>query len=174
MLRRNLLVLSVVLVFVVALSACGSSQDTDIVTDPEPQVEAEPETETMDDTQEGDGSGMEVEPEPIPQLEPVFFDYDKSTLGADAKRALQKNADQLKSASSVSVTIEGHCDERGTNAYNLALGEKRAKAAMQYLKSLGVSTSMRTVSYGEERPFASGSNESAWAKNRRAHFVVNS
>jgi peptidoglycan-associated lipoprotein len=76
--------------------------------------------------------------------------------------------------STVNITIEGHCDERGTKAYNLALGEKRANAAKEYLVALGVSGSrIATVSYGKERPFDPGHDEAAWAKNRRAHFVVN-
>ncbi len=171
MVSRNLLLISLVLVFALALTACGSKQATDV---PDEPIDADIEEPVVaDEPDESDVTDVEVEPEPMPVLEDVFFDYDQSKLSGAAKRALSSNADQLKTAS-VSITIEGHCDERGTNAYNLALGEKRAKAAMEYLRSLGVSASMKTVSYGEERPFSSGSNESAWSKNRRAHFVINS
>ena len=174
MLRRNLLVYSLVFVMALALVACGG-QDTDVSQDPETDPPVEDRTATEPDVSENDMNDNEVESEPVPVLEPVFFDYDKHNLSSSAKATLSRNADQLKSATSYSITIEGHCDERGTNAYNLALGEKRAKAAMEYLRSLGVSVSrIQTVSYGEERPFASGSSESAWSKNRRAHFVVNS
>ncbi len=107
-----------------------------------------------------------------PMCEDVFFDYDKYSLKAEAKATLEMNAKALK-AQSVPVIIEGHCDERGTEDYNMALGEKRAKAAMDYLVSLGVSAGTITViSYGESRPFDPGKGEAAWAKNRRAHFVT--
>jgi peptidoglycan-associated lipoprotein len=99
--------------------------------------------------------------------------YDSAKLNGDAKRMLESNANQIKDASSANITIEGHCDERGTIAYNLALGERRAKTAKDYLVSLGVSASrVKVISYGKERPFVTGHDESAWSKNRRAHFVV--
>ena len=172
--RRSLLIYSLILVFVVALSACGKKQTTDLPeTDPEVTEVTEVDTEPEVDESEMDMG--EVDTEPMPVLEDVFYAFDKATLSSEAKRTLENNADQLKSAPSVMISIEGHCDERGTNAYNLALGEKRAKAAKDYLRSLGVAASqIKTVSYGEERPFASGSNEAAWAKNRRAHFVIKS
>ena len=103
----------------------------------------------------------------------IYFDFDKSDLRADAREGLQSNASYLKSNSSVQVTIEGNCDERGSNEYNLALGKRRAEAAYKYLVDLGVESSrMNTVSYGEEKPAAEGHNELAWAKNRRDEFKV--
>lgn len=106
-------------------------------------------------------------------LKPAFFDYDSSELTAEAQRALNDNAGLLKQYSSWTVTIEGHCDERGTAEYNLALGERRAVAARTYLMSLGVPADrLRTVSYGKEFPFDPGHEETAYAKNRRAHFVI--
>jgi peptidoglycan-associated lipoprotein len=106
-------------------------------------------------------------------LQPGFFDYDSAELSADARAAITANAAILKKYPTWAVTIEGHCDERGTAEYNLALGERRAVAAQAYLVSLGVSPSrLRTVSYGKEFPFDPASNEAAWAKNRRAHFVI--
>jgi peptidoglycan-associated lipoprotein len=106
-------------------------------------------------------------------LKDAFFDYDKSDLRDDARAMLAANADWLKKFPTVQVLIEGHCDERGTSAYNLALGDRRANAARDYLASLGVdATRMKTVSYGKERPICSDSNEGCWQRNRRAAFVI--
>jgi peptidoglycan-associated lipoprotein len=106
-------------------------------------------------------------------LAPVFFDYDSSELNATAQAALDANAAVLKRNTSWSITIEGHCDERGPAEYNLALGERRAVAARTYLVALGIAADrLRTVSYGKEFPFDPGHDESAYAKNRRAHFVI--
>ncbi|EME68163.1 outer membrane protein [Paramagnetospirillum caucaseum] len=104
----------------------------------------------------------------------VFFDFDKSTLRADAKATLDKQAAWLKAYPNYSMTIEGHADERGTREYNLALGEKRANSVAQYLKSAGVAAArVKIVSYGKERPVALGSNEAAWSQNRRGVTVLN-
>lgn len=98
----------------------------------------------------------------------VFFDFDKSSLKPEAQTVLQRQAAWLKSNPSVRVTIEGHCDERGTREYNLALGERRANAVKDYLTALGIDRSrVKTISYGKERPVAMGSNAAAWAQNRR-------
>ncbi len=106
-------------------------------------------------------------------LKPAFFDYDKADLRADARDVLTANANWLRKHPTVAFTIEGHCDERGTAQYNLALGDRRANAAKEYLVSLGIEAGrIKTVSYGKERPFATAHDEDAWAKNRRAHFVV--
>jgi peptidoglycan-associated lipoprotein len=103
----------------------------------------------------------------------VYFGYDSAELSAEARAALDANAAVLKKYSAWTVTIEGHCDERGTAEYNLALGERRATAAQSYLVALGVPASrVKTVSYGKEFPFDPGHDEAAWAKNRRAHFVI--
>lgn len=106
-------------------------------------------------------------------LKPAYYDYDSSELSAEAQKALTENAAVLKQYPGWTVTIEGHCDERGTAEYNLALGERRAVAAHAYLVSLGVAADrLRTVSYGKEFPFDPGHDEPAYAKNRRAHFVI--
>jgi peptidoglycan-associated lipoprotein len=106
-------------------------------------------------------------------LSPVFFELDSSDLSPAAQKALDANAALLKKYPSWAITIEGHCDERGTAEYNLALGERRAIAARAYLVSLGIAAErLRTVSYGKEFPFAPGHDEAAWSKNRRAHFVI--
>ena len=98
----------------------------------------------------------------------VFFGYDKSNIMSEAQTVLQRQAAWLKKYPSVRVSIEGHCDERGTREYNLALGERRANAVKDYLTALGIDRSrVKTISYGKERPVALGSNEAAWAQNRR-------
>lgn len=106
-------------------------------------------------------------------LKPAFFELDSSELSAEAQRALTDNATLMKSNPAWTVSIEGHCDERGTPEYNLALGERRAIAARAYLISLGIPESrLRTVSYGKEFPFDPGHDDAAYSKNRRAHFVI--
>jgi peptidoglycan-associated lipoprotein len=106
-------------------------------------------------------------------LKPVFFEYDSSEIAGDARGILDANALVLKKYPSWTITIEGHCDERGTAEYNLALGERRAVASRAYLVSLGISADrLRTVSYGKEFPFEPGHDENAYVKNRRAHFVI--
>jgi len=105
-------------------------------------------------------------------LQDVLFDYDKYDIRADARPALDSAAAFLKKNMNSDVLIEGHCDERGTNEYNLALGEKRAKAVKDYLTSLGIAPARMTVmTYGEEKPVCTEHNETCWQKNRRAHFV---
>jgi peptidoglycan-associated lipoprotein len=103
----------------------------------------------------------------------AFFEFDASTLSASAQEALQTSARWLQSNAAYRVRIEGHCDERGTTQYNLALGERRASRAADYLATLGIDRSrIETVSYGEEHPFETGSDEAAWSQNRRAHLVL--
>ena len=104
----------------------------------------------------------------------VFFGYDSSDLDSDALELLQDQVAWLKQNADVSVTIEGHCDERGTREYNLALGEKRAQAVKNYLIGLGINPDrVSTISYGKERPAVVGSNDGAWAQNRRSVTLVN-
>ena len=108
-------------------------------------------------------------------FQPVFYLLDSSELDQAGQQALNANAEVLRKYPTWIITIEGHCDERGTAEYNLALGERRALAAKTYLVSLGIPTErLRTVSYGKEFPFDPGHDEAAWSKNRRAHFVVTS
>ncbi len=108
-------------------------------------------------------------------FQPVFYALDSSELDQAGQQALNANAEVLRKYATWVITIEGHCDERGTAEYNLALGERRALAAKTYLVSLGIPTErLRTVSYGKEFPFDPGHDEAAWSKNRRAHFVVTS
>ena len=101
----------------------------------------------------------------------IQFDFDQFTLSSEARQVLGANAKYLKAMSAVKVVIEGHCDERGSDEYNLALGESRALAAKNYLVSLGVSAKrLSVISYGEEKALVDASNENAWAQNRRAEF----
>jgi len=106
-------------------------------------------------------------------LQDVFFDYDKSTLRDEGRAALQKNTEWLKRWGSTRITIEGHCDSRGTAEYNLALGERRAAATRDYLVSLGIPADrVMAVSKGKEQPFCFQENEDCWQQNRRGHFIV--
>jgi peptidoglycan-associated lipoprotein len=116
---------------------------------------------------------VEYGPERGGPLQDIHFDYDSFDLTSEARETLRTNTNWLQSNSQARVEIEGHCDERGTAEYNLALGAKRAKAARDYLVSLGVSPErLSTISYGEELPLCRESTESCWAENRRAHFLV--
>jgi len=105
--------------------------------------------------------------------EDVYFEFDKSTLDSMSQDILSRKADWMRDNSDVVVSVEGHCDERGTNEYNLALGERRAESVKSFLVDLGIDAyRISTVSYGEERPVDTGHNEEAWAKNRRAHCLI--
>jgi peptidoglycan-associated lipoprotein len=108
----------------------------------------------------------------ISRLSTVNYDYDSSTLSSDSRRRLAENAEWIKGNMKATVQIEGHCDSRGSVEYNLALGERRAKSVKNYLVSLGIDSKRLTIiSYGEEKPIATGESEDAYAKNRRANFV---
>jgi peptidoglycan-associated lipoprotein len=109
----------------------------------------------------------------VAALKDVFFEFDKYDIRPEDAKTLDANASWLKQNADNLVLIEGHCDERGTNEYNLALGERRAKATMNYLVSQGIQANRITIiSYGEERPICNEKNDSCWSKNRRAHFLV--
>lgn len=107
--------------------------------------------------------------EKLPELKTVYFEFDKSELTADAREFLKENAEYMKSNSGLTFLVEGHCDERGTVEYNLALGQRRAAVVRQYYGKLGVPmTNIGTISYGSEKPIVPGTGEDVWAKNRRA------
>lgn len=162
------------------LTTSGCARKT-AVTVPVPAIET-PQAEVPAGGE--DSSGAEVQSEPVAapssatlstldgrSLETVYFDYNAFTLSAEARQAIARNATRLKANPTVKITVEGHCDERGSDEYNLALGERRALAVKGYLVALGVSENhVTTVSYGEERPAVAGHDESAWAKNRRSEF----
>ncbi len=135
---------------------------TEPVNEPVPSVEVT--EELPEDIQELNRRGY---------LKDVFFDTDRYDLKPEAREILAANAAWLQKAPTVKILVEGHCDERNTREYNLALGERRANAVRDYLVFLGVAPErIETISYGEERPFALGHDESAWRLNRRAHFVI--
>ena len=114
-----------------------------------------------------------VTPSANVDLQPAFFDLDSDVLREDARAALDKDARALRENATIAVTIEGHCDERGTAEYNQALGERRAQAAKDYLVAAGIADSrLKIVSYGKERPFAEGHDEASWQQNRRAHLTI--
>lgn len=145
--------------------ACGPAWTPD--EREEPLVAAAPATAAVAESREE----MVVKDE-FPD-EDIYFDYDKSGLLSDAQDNLRAKAEWLMAHPDVSAIIEGHCDERGTNEYNIALGDRRAASAKSFLVDIGVADSrLTTISYGEEKPVVPESNEEAWAKNRRVHFVI--
>lgn len=110
----------------------------------------------------------------LKDMRDAYFDYDSAAIRPDAREALQKSADFLKNYPSAHATVEGHCDERGSTEYNIALGDRRSGAVKQYLVSLGVPTNqVATTSWGKEKPFCSQANETCWQQNRRGHFTLN-
>jgi peptidoglycan-associated lipoprotein len=177
--RRVLFAVLAVLVVALVLSfGCAKKKVTPTQELPPPPTEAAPAEEVVE---------PEVQPEEVPepvqeetleervaaQLQDVFFAFDDYSLTEEARTSLAHNAKVLAENSSVNILIEGHCDERGTVEYNLALGEKRALSAKNYLVNYGLNPARTSIiSYGKERPFDPGHDEQAWAKNRRAHFIL--
>jgi len=165
----------IVLVLVVALSGCACMKkgkgQTETVTAPPAVVEQEPSPEVI----AAELAALLKEAQAEGALMPIYFDYDKSNLKAEGKNNLDKTADWLAKKPTVNIRTEGNCDERGTNEYNMALGERRANTAKEYLVKLGVSAArLETVSLGEEKPLDPGHSEAAWAKNRRDDFMPTS
>lgn len=137
---------------------------------PDADFPKEPDTSTAEPEDIGELNRMAQE---RGWIRDAMFPFDSSTLDPDAQAALRDSATWLRAHTEYGLQVQGHCDERGTEQYNLALGDRRASTAAQFLEASGVDTSrIRTVSYGEERPFAEGSTEEAWAQNRRAHLVL--
>lgn len=157
------------LCLIVALAACSKK---DVVQD-EPAFGASGDGVTAPSNESVGTEGAGDAGTPSGDLRTAFFAYDSYALRGDAREALKYNANWLKEHPSATIQIEGHCDERGTTEYNLALGERRANAAKDYMQKLGIEANRITViSYGEERPSDPGHDESAWSKNRRAAFVT--
>lgn len=156
------------LLFTIASTGCGKKQvNTDDRDRTAPPVVEEPTEDTTDDAEMARQAAMNA----IGAM--IFFDFDRSDLREDARSTLQRKAEALREFPEVDVRIEGHADERGTIEYNLALGERRADSARRYLIDLGIDPDrLTTVSYGEERPMTPGSNEAAWADNRRDEFIA--
>ena len=155
--------LFVVMSLFVLLASCAKKP---IVKPPE-EVPAPPVVEAKEEPT------VRAEWETIPEVRMVHFDFDKSEIRADAREILKKNAEYLKENRDIKVLVEGHCDERGTVEYNLALGQRRAMAVRDYYGRLGIALArIATISYGEEKPLDPASNEDAWAKNRRAETKI--
>ena len=153
------------LVLALALSACAKKQVTPVEEPPPPPPIVE----------------QQVTPPPAPEvvaekpvaLEDVYFDFDRYNVKDEYKATLTRNAELLMANAGTRILVEGHCDERGTNEYNMALGEKRAKAVVDFYTSYGIAASRITwISYGEEKPFATGHDEASWTENPRAHMIV--
>lgn len=176
--------LALVSVLVVGAYGCSSKPKPVAVTDtgassgtsskiPEDTVNVEGGTKGFGEKGVESGAGTKGSTADSGYLRDVFFDFDRFDVRDDQRSMLQQDAELLRKKTTTKVTIEGHCDERGTAQYNLALGEKRAHTVKDYLTSLGVdSTRITVISLGKERPFAAGHDEDAWSKNRRAHFVI--
>lgn len=158
------------------LAACESSSTTDGMTkvDAGPGQQANAPAGYPNSGANGQGLGQDGNQSlQVEAGDRVFFELNSSELSGEARATLDKQAAWLKSRPNLSITVEGHCDERGTREYNLALGERRATAAKNYLVAQGVSEgSVKTISYGKERPAVPGSDETAWSQNRRAVTVV--
>jgi peptidoglycan-associated lipoprotein len=170
--RSQLVLLCLPLFAVLVLSGCSKHKEV-----AEPAPPAAPVTENPTPPPPAPAPAEPTPEQPNKtvqdQLADVFFDYDSAELSSSAQSTLDANGKVLNDHADASLTIEGHCDERGTVEYNLALGDRRAQSAKDYLVRFGVpGTRLSTISYGEERPFADGHDEAAWAQNRRAHFVV--
>lgn len=164
------------------ISACANTGNTGGAdpTPVEPVAEAEPTEPAAVETPVVESEPLDVGPPAGSQEslvaeagDRVFFEFDKSDLDSDARQALQRQADWLRANAGATVTVEGHCDERGTREYNIALGARRATAVKNYLVALGIDGDrISTISYGEERPEVAGSSERAWAQNRRGVTIV--
>lgn len=135
----------------------------------EGKPEAQPEGKKVE---EGKAPQAKVSEE-APALTDIFFDFDKYNIRSDQRKSAEQDVSWLRNNGKVNIIVEGHCDERGTSEYNMALGERRAKAVKDFLVSQGISAKrIKTISYGKEKPFDPGHSEEAWAKNRRGHFVI--
>ncbi|MDA8016856.1 MAG: OmpA family protein [Thermoanaerobaculia bacterium] len=181
--NRKWIALITALFALLVVTGCGKKAEpvaapAPIPAAPEPESDVRPQQATPDPVeQEQPPTLAEIEQDIRTRglLGDVFFEFDRADLTQEARSRLAKNAEFMKSpeGSNLTFAIEGHCDERGTNEYNLALGDRRAQAAKDYLVSLGVGAGrFSTSSFGEERPFCTESSEGCWQQNRRAHFVV--
>ncbi len=170
--KWGMLMVLATLVAVLAATGCAKKKteaqpQAVVIEDTTPLTQPEPYTPTDDDREEYEAAVAEMG-------KPIYFDFDKSDIrSGEDKDRMQNKSVIMQRFDRMSIVVEGNCDERGTNEYNMALGSRRAGSAKAYLKNLGVDPSrVETVSYGEERPVDPGHNESAWSKNRRDDFVV--
>ena len=171
------LLASALLVFF--LAACSTTPKDTADSSGSGSTSTSSDVSSSDSSSSGESTDSSIEPGSQEDLivnvgDRVFFNYDSAELDSDAQELLQDQVAWLKQYSEVSIIIEGHCDERGTREYNLALGEKRAQSVKNYLINLGISSDrVSTISYGKERPDVVGSNDGAWAQNRRSVTLVN-
>ena len=178
---KKLIVYSLAIVLIFSLAVACKKKPKE-VPPPPPQVQEQPKVEKVEPpvVQEPQLTEEEIflqkSLDQINREKPlgtVYFDYDRAVIRDDARATLDGNAAWLKRFRTAKILVEGHCDERGTEEYNLALGEKRAKSAMDYLVSLGIPADrLRIISYGKSQPLDMGKDEAAWQRNRRAQFVV--
>jgi len=169
--RYGVLFLVLMLAALMVLPACSKKEAAPVEEDITPAEEVPPPPPPPVEEEELEVI-EEEELEPI-VLKDIFFDFDKYSIKGEFKVALEANAELLMLRDEAVLVIEGHCDERGTSEYNLALGEKRAKAVMDFYLAYGVEADrLSMISYGEERPFEYGHDENAWAMNRRAHMLI--
>ncbi len=164
---KKLFSIVMIITLAVAISACSSkSKKNEAVNEQQPAVTTEAMSDDLTTTMDSDSGNAGA-------LQTVYFPYNSAVLTGETKSALDSNAKYLKDNTNVKIQIEGHCDERGGIQYNLALGEQRAIAVRQYLQAIGISSqNLSIISYGKERPLEFGHSEDAWAKNRRANFVI--
>ena len=193
--KKNLTFIGIFVVLIFGLTIfTGCAEKKSVVTNnaAQEQVVAPPQTaaQTTDDsklsntinpndstnqnnTTREQSASVETTATPEASVRDINFDFDSSTIRPDAREILKVNADFLLKNKAATIVIEGHCDEKGTAEYNMALGQRRAQETKKYLVNLGIKESIiRTISYGEERPLDPGNTEEAWAKNRRAHFLI--
>ncbi len=179
---KKLAILSLAIILVFSFAVSCKKKPKEVPPPPPPQAQEQPKIEKVEPPVVQEPQLTEEELflqkslDQINREKPlgtVYFDYDKSLIRDDAKATLDTNASWLKRFRTVKILIEGHCDERGTEEYNLALGEKRAKSAQDYLLSMGIgSDRMKIISYGKSQPINPGHDEAAWQMNRRAQFIV--
>lgn len=166
---KSVLTLLLSAVLIAFMAGCAKKPKIEPETKP-PVGETKPSDATGDKDQAGDNS--DVNAEGSSRFATIYFDFDRYNLLDDAKDGLRKNIELMKKEADLKITVEGHCDERGTVEYNLALGERRAKSARDYMVSMGIKGDrISTISYGKERPKMMGHDEESWAKNRRDEFV---
>jgi peptidoglycan-associated lipoprotein len=171
----SLLLIGLVSALLMFSSAC---QQKKVEVTPTPTEQPAAVTETpKEDTSAADAAAeaarLEAAAKAAMESDKIYFDYDKADLSSDAQATLAKKADWLKAKGEYKLKIEGHCDERGSTEYNMALGARRAEAAAKFISAAGVTSDrLTTVSYGEEKPVATGSDEAAWSQNRRDEFVL--
>jgi peptidoglycan-associated lipoprotein len=174
----NTIVLLVIMVAAVGFAVSCAQKN---VVQNQPETTSQPEVATAPEKPTEVAKPQVVKMSPQPEttemvfvMENVHFEFDSAILSAEAQALLTGKAEYLRTHQDVVIKVEGHCDERGTDAYNMALGERRANAVKKFLVNLGIDADrLNTISYGEERPLEMGQNEDAWSKNRRAQFVIN-